>query len=33
VLELEGTAGYDIWPPQYEWSLRKRAECQQVKCE
>jgi 2,4-dienoyl-CoA reductase-like NADH-dependent reductase (Old Yellow Enzyme family) len=23
--ELEGETGYDIWPPQYEWSLRKRA--------
>jgi len=25
-VELEGISGYDIWPPQYEWSLRKRAE-------
>lgn len=25
VLKLEGEAGYDIWPPQFEWSLRKRA--------
>ncbi len=25
-LELEGESGYDIWPPQYEWSLRKRAQ-------
>jgi hypothetical protein len=23
---LEGEAAYDIWPPQYEWSLRKRAQ-------
>jgi 2,4-dienoyl-CoA reductase-like NADH-dependent reductase (Old Yellow Enzyme family) len=26
VLELEGECGYDIWPPQYEWGLRKRAQ-------
>jgi 2,4-dienoyl-CoA reductase-like NADH-dependent reductase (Old Yellow Enzyme family) len=25
-LELEGEAAYDVWPPQYEWSLRKRAQ-------
>ena len=25
LLELEGVDGYDLWPPQYEWSLRKRA--------
>jgi 2,4-dienoyl-CoA reductase-like NADH-dependent reductase (Old Yellow Enzyme family) len=25
VLELEGEDGYDLWPPQFEWSLRKRA--------
>jgi 2,4-dienoyl-CoA reductase-like NADH-dependent reductase (Old Yellow Enzyme family) len=25
-LELEGDAAWDLWPPQYEWSLRKRAE-------
>ncbi|MGE0749794.1 MAG: NADH:flavin oxidoreductase/NADH oxidase [Variibacter sp.] len=25
-LELEGDAAYDVWPPQYEWSLRKRAQ-------
>jgi 2,4-dienoyl-CoA reductase-like NADH-dependent reductase (Old Yellow Enzyme family) len=25
-LELEGESAYDIWPPQYEWSLRKRAQ-------
>jgi 2,4-dienoyl-CoA reductase-like NADH-dependent reductase (Old Yellow Enzyme family) len=25
-LELEGDSAYDIWPPQYEWSLRKRAQ-------
>lgn len=25
-VELEGLDAYDIWPPQYEWSLRKRAE-------
>jgi 2,4-dienoyl-CoA reductase-like NADH-dependent reductase (Old Yellow Enzyme family) len=25
LIELEGEKGYDIWPPQYEWSLRKRA--------
>ena len=25
-IELEGEAAYDIWPPQYEWSLRKRAQ-------
>ena len=23
--ELMGDAGYDVWPPQYEWSLRKRS--------
>jgi 2,4-dienoyl-CoA reductase-like NADH-dependent reductase (Old Yellow Enzyme family) len=26
VVELEGESGYDIWPPQYEWGLRKRAQ-------
>jgi 2,4-dienoyl-CoA reductase-like NADH-dependent reductase (Old Yellow Enzyme family) len=26
VAELEGESGYDIWPPQYEWGLRKRAQ-------
>lgn len=26
LVELEGEDGYDIWPPQYEWSLRKRAQ-------
>jgi 2,4-dienoyl-CoA reductase-like NADH-dependent reductase (Old Yellow Enzyme family) len=25
ILELEGEDGYDVWPPQFEWSLRKRA--------
>lgn len=25
IVELEGESGYDLWPPQYEWSLRKRA--------
>jgi 2,4-dienoyl-CoA reductase-like NADH-dependent reductase (Old Yellow Enzyme family) len=25
-LELEGEQAYDLWPPQYEWSLRKRAQ-------
>ena len=25
IVELEGERGYDDWPPQYEWSLRKRA--------
>ena len=25
VVELEGETGYDIWLPQYEWALRKRA--------
>jgi 2,4-dienoyl-CoA reductase-like NADH-dependent reductase (Old Yellow Enzyme family) len=24
-VELEGESGYDYWPPQYEWALRKRA--------
>lgn len=24
-IELMGEDGYDLWPPQYEWSLRKRA--------
>jgi 2,4-dienoyl-CoA reductase-like NADH-dependent reductase (Old Yellow Enzyme family) len=25
IVELEGEDGYDVWPPQFEWSLRKRA--------
>lgn len=25
MLELEGTDAYDFWPPQFEWSLSKRA--------
>lgn len=25
-LELEGESAYDIWSPQYEWGLRKRAQ-------
>ncbi|MGH6943076.1 MAG: NADH:flavin oxidoreductase/NADH oxidase, partial [Geminicoccaceae bacterium] len=25
IAELEGEGGYDVWPPQFEWSLRKRA--------